>query len=339
MRFSVVVSVFALAMGAAFDVCAQAPNPAVPPIGPHPPARLPAARARATSSGTIELTDEGELAKVVGLYEAGKYVECASALKVLLDPKSRQRLRDRAVVENARIYHAACLIGSGKVEAADEPLRAAIRDNLQMKQPDSLVFPPPVVDRFLQVRQSLNEEIRRAEDERLRKARAEAGRRLERERAEIERVATLEELATRQLVVTKNRRWVGFLPFGAGQFQNDNEGLGWVFLTSEAVLSATALTALGVSTHFHRRATELRNPSNNAVVKTWYTLFQVNSYSFLAVYALGVLEAQLSFVPEFRETRVRPLPPKLRRNSSTLELRPDVTAGPDGAVLGISGKF
>ena len=201
------------------------------------------------------------------------------------------------------------------------------------------MFPPPVLDRFLQVRQSLYDEIRQAEEERLRKARAEAERRLERERAEVERINDLERLATRELVITRNRRWIGFLPFGAGQFQNGNEGLGWVFLTSEAVLGATALTSLGVFTHFQRESPELKNPNNNAVIDTWYTLFEVTSYSFLGVAALGILEAQLSFVPEFREQRSRPLPQKLRRASSVTEIRPGFTPTPEGVVFGVSGKF
>jgi hypothetical protein len=336
MRFSVVVQVLVVVLGVAGSAFAQAPRaPATPATAPAATGKPSAPRPRAKS---VRLTDEGELAKVVGLYEAGKYTECANALVPLLEPNSTRRLRERNVVEDARIYLAACLIGSGKPEAADEPLRAAIRENMQMKPPDSLLFPPPVVERFLQVRQSLYDEIRRAEAERIRKARRDVEQRLDREREESERVIELERLAGRELVVTRNRRWIGFVPFGVGQFQNGNDGLGWVFLTSEVVLGATALTSLGVSTHFQREASRLANPDNNAVVETWYTLFEVSSYSFLAVAALGVLEAQLSFVPEFREVRPRPLPPKLRRLPA-LRVKPGVAAGEDGVLFGLSGTF
>lgn len=330
MRFTVAILVPVLQMGVA--LCASA-QPARPQAAPGD------ARAGQAPAPRVQLTDEGELAKVIGLYEAGKYTECSNALRPLLDPKSRHRLRERQVVENARIYLAACFIGSGRPDAADEPLRDAIRENMQMKPPDSLLFPPPVIERFLQVRQSLYDEIRRAEDERLRKARLEAERRLERERAESERVLALERLATRELVITRNRRWIGLVPFGAGQFQNGNEGLGWVFLTSEAVLGATALTSLGVYTHFHARAAEMKNQENEAVVRTWYTLFQVSSLSFLGVAALGVLESQLSFVPEFRERRTRPLPPRLQRHGTLTHVRPGLAATGDGLYVGVSGRF
>lgn len=337
MRFSVAVQVQVLVMGAAWSlgVARAQPDTRRAPSDSVPRAEL-APGARNGGDRISLLTDEGELAKVVGLYEAGKYGECANSLTPLLDQKSDARLRERPVIESARIYLAACLIGSGRPEAADEPLRAAIRENMQMKAPDSLLFPPPVVERFLQVRQSLYDEIRQAEAERLRQAREGVERRLERERVEMERVLELERLANSELIVTRNRRWVGFVPFGVGQFQNGNHGLGWVFLTSEAVLGATALTALGVFTHFQAESSRLKNPDNNAVVDAWYTLFEVSSYSFLAVAALGIAEGQLSFVPEFRELRPRVLPPKLRRAA---QLRPQFGIAPGGALLGLSASF
>src|SRR6187551_3668341 len=71
----------------------------------------------------VELGDDARLASVVNLYEAGKYAECASELGTLLAADATRKLRDREVLENARIYQAACLIGSGNPQAADEPLR------------------------------------------------------------------------------------------------------------------------------------------------------------------------------------------------------------------------
>lgn len=340
MRFPVAVHFVVLTISASWPRGADA-DPVTAPRGSSvsvssPNANGGEANSEKASPEKISLSDEGELAKVVGLYEAGKYRECASALGPLLDPKYQGRLRERSVIEHARIYLAACLIGSDRPEEADEPLRAAIRENMQMKAPDSLLFPPPVVELFLQVRQSLYEEIRQAEAERLRKARESVEDRLRRQQREVRRVLELERLANSEMIVTKNRRWVAFVPFGVGQFQNGNHGLGWVFLTSEAVLGATALTAIGVYTHFQAESSRLKNPDNNAVVESWYTLFQVSSYSFLAVAALGIAEAHLSFVPEFRELRPRPLPPKLRRG---IALRPSVGATPDGVMAGLSGAF
>ena len=324
----------------------------VTPVAAAPPAAVASAATKSSTRPSGRMSDEAELAQVVSLYEAGKYQQCADALAKHLDKGAPERMRDPEVIANARIYAAACLIGSGRPEEADAPLRAAILADPQMKPPDSLVFPPPVVERFLRVRETLHDEIRRSELGRVEAARREADERALKEKAKDNRVRALEELATRELVTVKNRRWIAAIPFGVGQFQNGKQELGWAFLTTEVALGATALTALAMQTHFTLEAHRLKNPSNNAVLETWNTLLDVSAWGFLGVAALGVLEAQLWFVPEVREIRRRPLPPELvRRESSasvpavrrprhaSLRILPDVRASDKGVVLGLSGVF
>lgn len=313
-----------------------APRALAAPVAPAP--RAPRAEQKPKVREVV-LGDEAKLTGVVSLYEAGKYGECAGELARLLAPGEKDRLREGEVIENARIYQAACLIGSGKPEAADEPLRAAIRSNMQMRAPDSLVFPPPVIDRFLRVRQSLYEEIKKAEDERVERARKAAEIQADRERAESARVAAIEDLATSETVVIKNRRWIAWVPFGVGQFQNGDEGLGWVFLTGEAALAATALTSLSMQSYLVVEANRRKNPDNNAVLRTWSTLLHVSSYAFLGVAALGIAQAQLAFVPEVEQRRYRPLPPQLQRRAARLEVVPNIAAGRGELFLGLSGRF
>jgi hypothetical protein len=275
------------------------------------------------------MSDEAELAQVVGLFEAGKYAQCADQLAMLLGEKSAERLRDPDVIQTARIYHAACLIGSDRPEEADAPLRAAILADPQMKPPDSLVFPPPVVERFLRVRETLHSQIRRSELTRVERARREAEERARREREKDQRVLELEALASQEVLVVRNRRWIALIPFGVGQFQNGNAELGWLFLASEVALGATALTSLAMQTHFTLEAHRLQNPSNNAVLKTWNTLLDVSAWGFLAVAAIGITEAQLS-----------PIPSRLRgKETSLLRVLPNVRTGQGTVVLGVSGMF
>jgi hypothetical protein len=286
------------------------------------------------------MSDEAELAQVVGLYEAGKYAQCVDELAQLLNPQSPEPLRESEVIATARIYHAACLIGSGRPDEANAPLRAAILADPQMKPPDSLVFPPPVIEQFLRVRETLHREIRRSELERVELARREAEERALRERAKDTRVLALEELASQETVIVRNRRWIAVIPFGVGQFQNGQTELGWVFLASEVALGATALTSLAMQTHFTLEAHRLKNPSNNAVLETWNTLLDVSAWGFVGVAALGVLQAQLAFVPETREVRPRPIPPRLRRTDALqLKVTPSVRANDHSWLLGVSGTF
>ncbi len=306
---------------------------------PHP------SRERATKGGAaskpreIELSDDAKLASVQSLYEAGKYGECANELTRLLKGDPKRRLQEPDIVELARVYHAACFLGSGNPEAADQALDDAIRANPQMRPPDSLVFPPPVIEHFLRVRQLRYEEIKKAEEQRVERARRAAETQAARERAEMARFAEIERLATHETVLIRNRRWIAMVPFGVGQFQNGADGLGWVFLTAETALAATALTSLGMQSYLGVQAEKLKNPDNNAVLRTWHTLLTVSSYSFIGVAAAGILQAQLAFVPEVREERYRPLPPRLKRPVARRELVPSFGAGPHELFLGFSGSF
>lgn len=283
-----------------------------------------------------QLNDAAELARVVSMYEAGKYGECADALHGLLSEDGPRPLHDPEVVENARIYHAACLIGIGKPQLADEPIRAAIRQDPQMKPPDSLVFPPQVIDRFLHVRETMFDVIKKAEDERVRQAQELAKQQEDRARRERLRVSGLERLAQQGTLVTAKTRWLALVPFGAGQFQNGKETLGYVFLTSEVLLATSTLTTLGIETHLVLEANRLQQEGKQPALGTndrlrqWNTAMKVSSYAWLGVSIIGIVEAQLSFVPEQRRVQKRPLP---------VELRPSAEVVPGGGVFGVSGRF
>ena len=306
----------------------------------------PPLRAQTTPHGPVpteppRLNDAAELARVVSLYEAGKYGECADALNQLLSSESPHPLHELNVIENARIYHAACLIGSSQNQLADEPLRAAIRQNPQMKAPDSLVFPAQVIDRFLRVRETMFDVIRKAEDERVKRAQELAAQQEARAKRERERIVALERLAQEGTVITPRSRWLALVPFGVGQFQNQDRPLGYLFLTSEIVLAATTLTALGVETHLVLATSQIDkpDPSNKDRIDNWYTALNYSSYAWLGVSLIGIIEAQLSFVPEQRQIRKRPLPPALRPETSSLRILPNAVPVQGGAVFGLSGRF
>lgn len=293
------------------------------------------------------LSDEAELARVVGFYEAGKYSECSSEIERLLDPTGKKPLRQPAIVENARVYWAACLLGAGQGDAADAPLRAAIHENPQMKPPDSLVFPQPVVEHFLKVRDSLVNEIRAAEQARIRQAQAEARQRQQRLAADRDRMQALEQLAQKETLVQRNSRARAFIPFGFGQFQNREPGLGYTLLVSQAVLSSLSFASIVVQSRLATQAYEAsRTGTINTVTyeqnqRTWGNVKTFSFWGFAALAAGGILQAQLEFVPEFHETRSRPLPPSL---APATKPRPaEVSALPyfdaKGGGLALVGRF
>jgi hypothetical protein len=306
----------------------------------------PRAQPRVIDGKASGLGDAAELAKVVGLYEGGKYAECAEQLRELLRAEGPRPLRDPDVIENARIYQAACLIGSGSPELADAPLAAAIRQNTLMKAPDSVVFPPQVIDRFFRVRETLFKEIRKAEGERVEKAKKQAELQEQKTRIERERVRELERRAQEQVLVIRNRRWVALVPFGVGQFQNGDRALGWTFLASEVLLGAAALTTIGVESRLVLEANRLEargakpDPDINTRTANWMTAFKYTSFGFIGVSLAGIVEAELSFVPETREIRKGPLPQSLAPGKNAKSrFAPSASITPNGAWLGVSGQF
>lgn len=343
---------------------AQAKAPAASVPVPAPAAR-PATRSTAASPGPSKpspgapsdpslkkpedrLSDEAELARVVGLYEAGKYGECSAEVERLLDPTGRAPLRQPGIVEKARVYWAACLLGAGEGDAADAPLRAAIHENPQMKAPDSLVFPQPVVQRFLKVRDSLVNEIRAAEQARIKQAQAEARQREQAMAQERARMAALEELAGQETRVIQNRRILSFVPFGVGQIQNRQETLGYTLMASEVLLGSLSIAAVVVQSRLAAQADETRRTGASVNEqkleqdqRTWSNVKTLSFWGFAALAVGGVLHAQLEFVPEFRETRPRKLP---RHLLPTPKPRPpEVSAVPfaaeGGGGLSVIGRF
>jgi hypothetical protein len=143
----------------------------------------------------------------------------------------------------------------------------------------------------------------------------------------------LEKLASTELVIERHSRWVALVPFGAGQFQNGQDTLGWLFLSTQAALAAGALVSGGLSIYYGAQVTDLYQRGNPA-----YTGYQTAAkQSLLTCYFLdaglviaavaGIVQAQLAFVPERVQTRTRELP--------ALSLSPAVSPG----LLGLQGRF
>jgi hypothetical protein len=303
---------------------AASPSAAKPGATKPPPSQPAVAKPPATVETTPkdkpadQLSDEAELSRVVGLYEAGKYRECGNEIERLLDPTGRDPLRQPAIVENARVYWAACLLGAGDADASDAPLRAAIHENPQMKPPDGLVFPQPVVEHFLKVRDSLVTEIRAAEQARIKQAQTEARLRQLSLAKDRERLRMLEQLAGQETLIYRNRRSFALVPFGVGQFQNRELGFGYTLLVSEVLAGGLCLTSVAWQSWMAAQADSQRlqnHQVNEAKLRsdlaTWGTIKRVSAWSFIGIAVAGVVQAQIDFVPEFRETRTLPRLPSV----------------------------
>ena len=142
------------------------------------------------------------------------------------------------------------------------------------------------------------------------RAKAEA----ERQR-EAARVAMLEKLAGEEVVRHENSRWIALVPFGVGQFQNGRDGLGGLFLVSEAVLAIGSGVAASLSLSYAGQANDALGRRDAAADQ--YQKFAKQAawvgnglaVGFILVAVAGIAQAEFEFVPERVEVRKRPLPP------------------------------
>ncbi|MBX3221458.1 MAG: hypothetical protein KF795_13130 [Labilithrix sp.] len=276
-----------------------------------------------------------ELEKARASFLARNWIDAEERLRVLLDPKSG--LKDRSLISQARMYLGASLLAQGRKDDATEIFEKLVLDDPAF-DPDPLSFPSEAINTFIDVRSSLLEQIRNAQQTAARlaaerKAREEAER--EAQRVWLEKVKAQ---AAEEKITVRHSRVVASLPFGAGQFQNGQPVLGWIFLGTEvAAIAGTAVT-YGMYLYARSRENEeLRRPGGdvNRLVAQYHQraedLRVANlgfAGAFAAIAAIGIVQAHLVFVPESPEKKRRELPPLGARRPSS---------GPDGAPPALFG--
>lgn len=303
----------------------------------------PTNSAEKKSSKLLEIGIDAAFERARSSYQAGRYDDCVREYSELLEHQDELGEMPAASIEQARTYFAACLLASGSQSEADQQLRAALTANPLMASPDPVVFPDQVRDLFFKVKADFLDEIQRVQDEKMAAARLETEKRAELVRQEQLRVARLEAIVATETLVHQNYRWIASVPFGVGQFQNGNEVWGGIFLGSEVLALGTAVFAVSSELRIHSQANGGRNvgtaDSYNEPLKQLRLAGLMGSAAFVFLATVGILEAQINFVPERPAgSRPRPLPPELRRKE-TVTLTPLVTTGDNSVHVGVGGSF
>lgn len=289
-----------------------------------------------TFAATTAFADgRAELEKARASYLARNWAEAEERARALVDPVSG--LKERALVSQARMVLGAALIAQGKKDAAVEVFEKLVLEDSTF-EPDPLSYPSDVINTFIDTRAQLAERIKNAavtaaKLEAERKAREEAEREKQRRWLELVKAQAQEEKIT-----VRNSRLVASLPFGVGQFQNEQPTLGWIFLGTEAALVAG--TAVTLPMHFYARGRreESIDAQDLDLATQWdqrADQIQVANLiivgAFVAVAGAGILQANLEFKPQREERKKRDLPPIGRWSPVVTPL----TGG--GAYVGLTG--
>jgi hypothetical protein len=287
-----------------------------------------------------------DLALAETRFQNGRYEEAAAILGPMLaeplDPTSPDAERRKPIYHQARPLYAACLVALGREDEADAVILEQYRADPFYEVPPGR-FPQPVVDRFIRVATSNRAQIEAWRQTIIDQQQERAAQRAELERRRTERLAQLEAMAAEEKTVIYRSRWLAAVPFGVGQFQNGDVGLGVFFAASEVLTIASGVTSFIIADNVPDCSTvpptidqESGEPIDCGRLETRFQVARaVNWVSLGSAAALligGIIEAQVSFEGKQVQTRKRELPPPV-------EISPDASISDQGAIFGLRGRF
>jgi hypothetical protein len=316
------------------------------------------------SAREVSAAEDQELEAVKARLDAQQYDEAIARLARMLDAATPAcsnepvlspagcRVTNKRIIERARGYYTIALLQRDRRDDAAKQVWEILVDNPQF-QPSPADFPVNVVDLIIQVKQSRADELARIAAQKAAMERAQREKAAKEAREEREYIEAIEMLARTETVVDTNSRWIAMIPFGVGQFQNDNAVLGGVFMGFELALAGTAIGtsvahqlmwANGVerqTLEAEGGATgqdELDEAQLNSDLLTLGIVNQVSMGLLAATMIAGIIEAQVNFEPEVTSTRTRPI----RKRPPSLDPKINVTGVPDAPEamgLGVTVTF
>lgn len=296
----------------------------------------PTLGALAALVGAVSLAradDATNLDSGVNSHDAARWNECVERFNAMLNPNSPTAITDPELKKRARMYDAACLVALGKDAEADKQIETLLLDDPRYF-PDKAAFSSKVIDRFTAARGRLKDELDRREAARIAAEEADRKRREEQKAREQARQAAIELLARQEVTVEKNSRFWAAIPFGVGQFQNRQRGLGYAFLGAEAALGAASIVLDLVYGSIVRQG-QSGTVDREAAIRQRDRVVLANRITFAGFAAVavgGIIHAEATFVPQFVDVHERPLPKELL-------LSPTIGFDAHGMTAGLGGQW
>lgn len=262
-----------------------------------------------TWAGRAHANEFERFQKARSAYDALDYELSADLFQELVgsDPPV---LQDPALVTESRKYLAASYLFLGRLEQAERELERLLRTEPAYVL-DPLAFPDELQRMFGRVKARLS-----AEKEAAAKVHAETARKDEAVKAEErrrEQIRELVQLATTERVQRVQSRWVAMVPFGVGQFQNDDNGLGVGLAVSEGLLLSVGIASFLLHENLRGQRPLAADRSDAELAETAFRYTnQISMILFGLVAVSGVIQAQLEFDESRTIERHRRLPPGLR---------------------------
>jgi hypothetical protein len=268
-------------------------------------------------------------------YEARNWRETIRRFDALVGSEP-PRLSDPVYIVESRKYLAAAYVFENQPERAEAQFERLL-DQEPNYEIDPNAFSPDVVAIFNRVDRRMTQ--LREEREARERAEREAAQERERQRLlrENQRLRDLEARAREERVVSERSRVIATVPFGVGQFQNGNVGLGVLFAVSEVLLGGAAIGLFAAWLEVANSLPSVPDPDiippefqDLAVQEQAYrVLNQISFGLWAALTVAGIAEAHLNFVPTQTAIRERELE---RESGAESEEPPDPPPAPEASL-------
>jgi hypothetical protein len=293
--------------------------------------------------------DDEELQAAMTRVEAQKFPEAIARLEVLLDPQAAPcpsdpeltpsgcRLTNPELIVAARAQYALALFGEkGRTPEVYAQAEAILRAQ-PTYQPNTSLFPQDLVDVFVVVRGRLAEENVEAARKKADAAQRQKEQEDARKKAEAEYIAALEKQAAEENVLLERSRLYAFVPFGVGQYQNEDYGLMAGFAAFEAIAGITSLVTFLYEEDLEAQSAnpQVDPDAAKAQIEGWALANRIAFGVLVGSAVIGVVEANVSYEAAKPQTRQRPLP---KRKAATT-VTPIVMPAQGGGYLGAVGTF
>ncbi len=219
---------------------------------------------------------DAELRRAGNEYAYGNYEEAILQLQNLLYP---MRLTSEQQVLEARELLGLCYYLTDRFEQVAAEFAKVLYLNPDHKL-DPFSIPPPVIEAFENVRRQLEPQLKEIRKQKTNPTVAQPK-------------PEIKPKAPTRIQIIERSDFATFLPFGVGQFQNGDTGLGTFFAVTEATL-----LALNIAAYFLARY----SAESPEAIQRLMVLQYASATLFGVTWSIGVFEARLHFQPTITRT-------------------------------------
>lgn len=251
-------------------------------------------------------------------YDSGDYDTAISRFEKLLT-------REPPITNTALLVEIHKYLGASYMFKKDKE-KARMHFTLLLKlepnyELDPVLFPVEVLDEFLLVKNEMKEEIKRLEEEKKAKLVELEKKRKELREKWLKVVEWMNNPVYVKETIRKNNLFLAFIPFGVGQFQNEQIVKGWLFFSFETLLLLSTVTTYILTDYYFGRVSNKYDGPYLSMGEKLQHVTTVTFWTFVAVTLGGIIDALVFFrwkKKTYEKIREKDIPEQFRNQKPEL---------------------